>query len=122
MCMNMYIYAHNVHAFSFTQDTITISEDCINGKDITASYELIYNTATGTLNTTCIMDSTECSNGKCHHQLKNNTADNRCQPLVSQFSRLSEAVSMSIATRNKLGRTNFAESRTISESSYVLVT
>ena len=114
MCMNMYIYVHNVQSFSFIQDTITISEDCINGKDIRASYELIYITATGTLNTTCIMDGTECSNGKCHHQLKNNIVDNRCRPPVSQFG--SEAVTMSIAAKNVLGRSNFAKSRIISES------
>ena len=103
--------------FSFIQDTVTISEDCINGKDIRASYELIYNSATGTLNTTCIMNDTECSNGKCHHQFKNNIADNRCQPPVSQFG--SEAVTMSVAARNILGRSNFAKSKIISESSEV---
>ena len=100
--------------FSFIQDNVTISEDCINGKDIRASYELSYITATGTLNTTCIMNGTECSNGKCHHQLKNNTADNRCQPPVSQFD--SEAVTLSVAARNILGRSNFAKSKIISES------
>ena len=100
--------------FSFVQDNVTISEDCINGKDIRASYELTYNTATGTLNTTCIMNGTECSNGKCHHQFKNNIVDNRCQPPVSQFG--SEAVTMSIAAKNVLGRSNFAKSRIISES------
>ena len=99
---------------SFIQDNVTISEDCINGKDIRASYELTYNTATGTLNTTCIMNGTECSNNKCHHQLKNNIADNRCQPPVSQFG--SEAVTMSVAARNILGRSNFAKSKIISES------
>ena len=102
--------------FSFIQDTVTISEDCINGKDIRASYELTYNTATGTLNTTCIMNGTECSNNKCHHHLKN-IADNRCQPPVSQFS--GEVVTMSIAARNILGRSNFAKSTIISESSEV---
>ena len=103
--------------FSFVQDNVTISEDCINGKDIRASYELTYNTATGTLNTTCIMNGTECSNGKCYHQLENNIADNRCQPPVSQFS--GEVVTMSIAARNILGRSNFAKSTIISESSEV---
>ena len=100
--------------FSFIQDNVTVSEDCINGKDIRASYELIYNTATGTLNTTCIMNGTECNNGKCYHQLENNTADNRCHPPVSQFG--GEAVTVSVAARNILGRSNFAKSKIISES------
>ena len=91
-----------------------ISKDCTNGRDIRASYELTYITATGTLNTTCIMYSTECSNNKCRHQLKNNIADNRCLPPVSQFS--GEAVTMSVAARNIVERSNPAVSRIISES------
>ena len=105
--------------FSFIQDNLTISEDCINGKDIRASYELTYYTATGTLNTTCTMNGTECSNGKCYHQLENNIADNRCQPPVSQFG--SETVTMSIAARNILGRSKYPKSRIISESYEVVL-
>ena len=94
-----------------------ISENCTNGQGIRASYELSYNTATGTLYTTCVVDGTECSSGTCHHRLKNNTADNRCHPPVSQFS--SEIMTMSLVSRNIVGRSNPAMSRTISESSEV---
>ena len=78
-----------------------------------ASYELLYTTESGGLYTTCVVDGTECTNGKCHHRLKNNTADNRCQPPVSQFS--SEVMTMSLVARNIVGRSNPAKSRNISK-------
>ena len=92
---------------------MTLSEDCANGRDIRASYELSYTTDCGTHITTCVVDGTECSNGTCHHELQNNTADSRCQPPVSQFS--GERVTVSVTARNIVGRSNTAVSRNISE-------
>ena len=34
--------------FPFIQDTVTLSEDCANGRDIRAVYELSYTTDCGT--------------------------------------------------------------------------
>ena len=95
------------------QDPVTTSEDCPNGRDITASYELTYTTDIGTLITTCVVDGTECSNGTCRHELRNNTTDGRCQPPVSQFS--AEDVTVSVTARNIVGRSNSAMSRSVSE-------
>ena len=92
---------------------MTISEDCVNGHNIRASYELSYTTDSGTLNTTCVVDETECSNGECRHELQNNTAENRCSPPVSRFS--GENVTVSVTARNIVGRSNTAMSRNISE-------
>ena len=78
-----------------------------------ANYELSYNTDSGTLNTACDVDGIECHNSKCHHELQNNTLDNRCKPKVSQFS--GEGVSMSVTARNIVGRSNSAVLRDISE-------
>ena len=89
---------------------MTIFEDCANGR---VSYELSYATDSGTLNTTCVVNGTECSNGTCHHELQSSTADSRCQPPVSQFS--GEAVTVSVTARNIVGRSNPAVSRSISE-------
>ena len=94
---------------------MTISEDCPNGRDITASYELTYTTDFGTLIATCVVDETECSNSTCHHELRNNTVDSRCQPPVSQFS--GEGVTVSVTARNIVGRSSPAVSRSISECS-----
>ena len=90
--------------FLFIQDTVTLSEDCLNGQNIRAVYELAYTTDCGTLITTSVVDGTECSNGTCHHELQENTADSRCQPPVSQFS--GEGVTVSVAARNTVGRSN----------------
>ena len=79
------------------------------------SYALTYSAGFGTLLTTCVVNKTECSNGTCHHELHNNTVDSRCQPPVSQFS--GEGVTMSVAARNIVGRSNPAVSRSISEFS-----
>jgi len=97
----------------FTQNNVTISEDCANGQDI--SYELSYNTTSGTLIATCVVSGTECSNGTCHHELQNNTADSRCQPPVSQFS--GEGVTVFVTARNIVGRSNSSLPETISEFS-----
>ena len=96
---------------------MTISEDCANGQYIRASYELSYITDSGTLNTTCVVDGTECSNGVCHHELQSSTADSRCQPPLSQFS--GEDVTVSVTARNIVGRSNPAVLRSISEFSEV---
>lgn len=92
---------------------MTVSEDCTNGQDIRSGYELSYHTDSGTLNTTCVVDATECSNKVCHHELQRNTADSRCQPAVSQFS--SEGLTVSVTARNIVGKSNPAMSRRISE-------
>ena len=99
--------------FPFIQDIVTVSEDCLNGRDIRAVYELSYTTDCGTLITTCVVDGTECTNGTCHHVLQDNTADTRCQPPVSQFS--GEGVTVSVTARNIVGRSNQAVSRSIGE-------
>jgi len=96
---------------------VTVSEECTNGRDIRASYELSYTTDSGTLSTTCVVNGAECSSGVCHHELQNNTADSRCQPPVSQFS--GEGVTVSVTARNIVGRSNPAVSRSISEFSEV---
>ena len=103
---------------SFIQDNVTISKDCTNGQG--TSYELFYTTDSGTLNTTCVVDGTECSNGLCSHNLQNNTADSRCQPPVSQFS--DESLTVFLTARNIVGRNNSAVSRRISESSLFIAT
>ena len=90
-----------------------MSEDCANGQDIKPVYELSYTTISGTPITTCVVDGTECSNGTCRYELRNNTADSRCQPPVSQFS--GEDVIVSLTARNIVGRSNPAVSRSISE-------
>ena len=95
------------------QNNATTSEDCANGRDIRASYKLSYNTTSGTLIATCNVSGTECSNGTCHHELKSNTADSRCQPPVSQFS--GKGVTVFVTARNTVGRSNPNVSRTISE-------
>ena len=76
-------------------------------------YELSYITVSGTLITTCVLDEAGCSNGTCHHQLQNNTADNTCQPPVSQFS--GESVTVSLTATNVVGRSDSTVSRNISE-------
>ena len=92
---------------------MTLSEECTNGRDIRASYELSYTTDSGTLITTCNVSGTECSNGTCRHELQNNTADSSCQPPMSQFS--DENVTVSVTAKNIVGRSNLAVSRNISE-------
>ena len=112
--MHQNVHAQNIQSlFSFIQDPIIISEDCVNGRDMRGSYELLYTTQSGALHTTCVVDGTECSSGKCHHRLKNNTADNRCQPPVSQFG--SEVMTMYLVARNIVGRSISAKSRIISK-------
>ena len=95
----------------FFQNPVTISEECPNGQDVV--YELTYTTDSGINITTCVVDGTECTNGTCHHELQNNTADSRCQPPVSQFS--GEDVTVSVTARNIVGRSNSAVQRSISE-------
>ena len=105
------LYLLVMHVSTFIQNLVSISEECASGKDI--SYELSYTTDAGTLITTCVVSGRECSNGTCCHELQNNTADSRCQPPVSQFS--GEGVTVSVTTRNIVGRSNLAVSRSISE-------
>ena len=95
------------------QDDVTVSEDCVNGRGIRASYELNYTTDSGSHITTCGVNATECNNGICHYELRSNTADSRCQPPVSQFS--GEDVTVSVTARNIVGRSNSSVSRSISE-------
>ena len=99
--------------FPFIQDPVTISHNCLNGRNIRAVYEFSYTTDCGTHIATCVVDGTECSNGVCRHELQSNTVDSRCQPPVSQFS--GEGVTVSVTARNILGRSNPAASRSISE-------
>ena len=108
-------YPNSSHvSYIFYQDNVTVSEGA-NGQDIRARYELSYNTVSGILITTCVVDGTDCSNGRCHHELQNNTADSRCQPPVSQFS--GEDVTVSVTARNIVGRSNSSVSRSIGEFS-----
>ena len=107
-----------LHVCLSTQNPVTISENCDNGQDMRASYELSYTSDSGTLNTTCVIDWTECSNGTCRHVLQNNTADSRCQPPVSQLS--GESVTVSLTARNIVGESNTSESRGLSEFFYNL--
>ena len=102
-----------LHDVPFIQEPVTVSQNCLNGRNIRASYELSYTTDCSTLITTCVVDGTECSNGTCRHVLQNNTADSRCQPPVSQFN--GEGVTASVTARNVVGRSNPAVSRSISE-------
>ena len=117
----MYVKIHvqnvNVSLSLSIQDPVTVSQDCSNGRNIRASYELSYTNDSGTLITTCVVNGTECSNGTCHHELHNQTADRRCQPPVSRFS--SEGVTVSVMTMNVVGRSNPAISRRISKFSEV---
>ena len=94
---------------------MTVSEDCTNGQNIKASYELTYTTDSGTFDTACVVNGTACSNGVCHHELQSNVAESRCQPPVSQFS--SEGVTVSLTARDIVGISNPAVSRSISEFS-----
>ena len=98
---------------SLIQDIVSVSDDCANGQDIRASYELSYTTNSGALITTCVVDGTNCSNGTCRHQLQNNMVESGCQPTVSQFS--GEGVTVSVTATNIVGRSNPAVSRSISE-------
>ena len=105
------LYLLVIHASPFIQNLVSNSEECASGQDI--SYELSYATTSGTHITTCVVDGTECSNSTCHHELRNNTADSRCQPQVPQFS--GEDVTVSVTARNIVGRSNSAVSRSISK-------
>ena len=98
---------------------MTVSEDCANGRDIRASYELSYTTTSGTHITTCVVNGTDCRNGRCSHELQNNSTDSRCQPPVSQFD--GENVTVSVTARNIVGRGNSSVSRSISEFGQVLL-
>ena len=92
---------------------MNVATGCANGQDITASYELSYTSNSGTSITTCVVNGTDCSNGVCRHELLNNTADIRCQPLVPQFN--SESVTVTVTAGNIVGRSNPTVSRNISE-------
>ena len=96
---------------------MTVTEDCVNGQGISASYELNYTTDSGTHITTFFVNGTECRNGICHYELHSNTEDSRCQPPVSQFS--GEDVTVSVTARNIVGRSSSSVSRSISEFSFI---
>jgi len=55
--------------------------------------------------------------GVCHHQLQNNTVDNRCQPPVTQFN----SESVIVTARNIVGRSSPAVSRSINKLSMALL-
>ena len=99
--------------FPFIQEPVTISDNCLNGRNIRAVYELSYTTDCGTHIATCVVDGRECSNGVCRYELQSNTVDRRCQPPLSQFS--GEGVTVSVTARNMVGRSNSSMSRSISE-------
>ena len=92
---------------------MTISGNCAIGQNIRASYELTYVTDSGTPIATCVVNGTDCSNGTCRHELRNNTADSRCHPPVPQFS--GEGVTVSVTAKNMVGESNISESRSLSE-------
>ena len=94
---------------------MTISEDCVNRKDIRTSYEISYTTNCGTPITTCVVDGTECSNGTCQHKLHSNNANSSCQPPVTHIS--GDCVTVSVTARNIVGKSNSSVSRSISEFS-----
>jgi len=110
---NVQAAALTFHVSSSTQDPVSVSADCANGQDIRASYEISYNNSSGTSITTCIVNGIDCSNGVCHHELQNNIADYRCQPQVPQFH--GESVTVTVTSRNIVGRSNPAVSRSIGE-------
>ena len=94
------------------QNPVSVSADCANGQDIRASYEISYNSSSGTSFTTCVVNWTDCGNGVCHHELQdNNTTDSRCEPPVHQF--ISESVTVTVTARNIVGRSNPAASMSI---------
>jgi len=64
----------------------------------------------------CVVDGTDCSNGVCYHQLQNNTAYSRCQPPVPQFN--SESVTITVTTRNIVGRSNPAVLKSVGDFFY----
>ena len=99
---------------SIIQENVTISVNCPSGQNIRASYELSYTTDSGTLTITCVVDGAECSNGRCHHELHNQTADNRCQPPVSDFNNVHD-LTVSVTTRSIVGRSNPTVSSSIGE-------
>ena len=99
---------------SLIQGNVTVSEDCANGQNINASYELSYTNVNGT---SCVVDTTDCRNGVCRYgvcryELQNTTADSSCQPLFS-----GEDVTVSITATNIVGSSNPAMPRSISEFS-----
>ena len=93
---------------------MSVSADCANGQDIRASYEISYNNSSGTSIATCVVNGIDCNNGVCHHELQNNTADYRCQPPVPQFHG-GESVTVTVTSRNIVGRSNPSVSRSIGE-------
>ena len=93
-----------LHDVPFIQEPVTVSQNCLNGRNIRAVYELSYNTYCGTSIATCVVDGAQCRNGVCRHELQNNTADSRCQPPVSQFN--GEGVTVSLTARNIVGRSS----------------
>ena len=93
------------HVSLSIQAPLTIAEDCANECSIRASYELSY---TNVNDASCVVDTTKCSNGVCHYELQNATADSSCQPLFS------EDVIVSVTARNIVGSSNPAVSRSIS--------
>ena len=102
-----------LHVSLSTQNLVTISENCANGQNIRASYEVTYVTDSGTPIATCVVNGTDCSNRTCGHVLQNSTTDSRCQPPISQFS--GEDVTVSVTARNIVGESNISESRSLSE-------
>ena len=94
---------------------MTVSQSCTSGQN--TSYEIFYTTASGALNTTCVVDGTECSNGICRHELQSSIVDSRCQPPVTKFS--DESVTVSLTARSLVGRSNSTLSNRFSKFSVI---
>ena len=94
---------------------MTVSVDCVNGSNITASYELSYTSSSGTSITTCFLDGTDCSNGVCRHELQNDITDSRCDPPVPQFNSESVTVTVTVTAGDVVGRSNPSMPRNIGE-------
>ena len=94
----------------FIQDNLTVVENCTNGQDIRANYQLFYSTDSGIFNATCDVNGTECSNGWCNYNtIDSNNISNECPPSISQIG--GENVTVSVTAINLVGRSNSTMSR-----------
>ena len=82
-----------------------VSAGCINGSNVTASYQLSYTNSSGAPITTCEVDGTDGSNCLCQ---RDNAADFRCQLQLS-----GESFSVTVTAENIVGSSSL--SRNISE-------
>ena len=90
--LHIYIshYFYNIIfvVFPSVQDPVTVSTDCPNGQNITANYEIIYASSSGTSNT--FVNGTDCI-VTCYDELQNN----------STFS--NESVTVNVTAENIVG-------------------